>query len=62
MAILDQIRAWGLTPVQVVILVAGGLVGLAIAFKVAKLAIKLLVGLVALGLLGLGVLWLLARV
>ena len=51
-----------MTPVQVVILVAGGLVGLAIAFKVAKLAIKLLVGLVALGLLGLGVLWLLARV
>ena len=62
MAILDQIRALGLTPVQAAIVVAGGLVALVIAFKVAKLAIKLLLGLVALGLLGLGVLWLLAHV
>ena len=49
-------------PPETAILVAGGLVALVIAFKVAKLAIKLLLGLVALGLLGLGVLWLLAHV
>jgi hypothetical protein len=62
MALLDQIKSLGLTPVQMAIVVAGGLLALVIAFKVAKLAIKLLLGLVALGLLGLGVLWLLAHV